>query len=183
MDGKSPGVVSLEYEHYRLMAEAEGISKSTLQRWFSLFGLKPHLSDTFKLSSDPFFIEKVRDVTGLYLNPPDNAMVRKRRPNSTFISSWTTYATHKHPEVGAWLAKRPRFHLLLDDAPSLRLAPPPSARLHIARSRLLLRLRHLRSCSLDWRAPPRCPIPITHVRSIPTIREGGTHRLSIFNWV
>ena len=59
----------------RLMAEAEGVSKSTVQRWFSLFGVKPHLSDTFKLSSDPFFIEKVRDVTGLYLNPPDNAMV------------------------------------------------------------------------------------------------------------
>ena len=57
------------------MADAEGVSKSTVQRWFSLFGVKPHLSDTFKLSSDPFFIEKVRDVTGLYLNPPDNAMV------------------------------------------------------------------------------------------------------------
>ena len=57
------------------MAEAEGVSKSTVQRWFSLFGVKPHLSDTFKLSSDPFFVEKVRDVTGLYLNPPDNAMV------------------------------------------------------------------------------------------------------------
>ena len=59
----------------RLMAQAQGVSKSTVQRWFSLFGVKPHLSDTFKLSSDPFFIEKVRDVTGLYLNPPDNAMV------------------------------------------------------------------------------------------------------------
>ena len=36
------------------MAEAEGVSKSTVQRWFSLFGVKPHRSDTFKLSSDPF---------------------------------------------------------------------------------------------------------------------------------
>ncbi len=51
----------------RLMAEAEGVSKSTVQRWFALFGLKPHRSRTFKLSSDPFFIEKVRDITGLYL--------------------------------------------------------------------------------------------------------------------
>ena len=59
----------------RLMAKAQGVSKSTVQRWFSLFGIKPHLSETFKLSSDPFFIEKVRDITGLYLNPPDNAMV------------------------------------------------------------------------------------------------------------
>ena len=41
----------------RLMAEGQGVSKSTVQRWFSLFGIKPHLSDTFKLSSDPFFVE------------------------------------------------------------------------------------------------------------------------------
>ncbi len=59
----------------RLMAEAEQVSKSTVQRWFNLFGIKPHLSETFKLSSDPFFVEKVRDITALYLNPPDNAMV------------------------------------------------------------------------------------------------------------
>ena len=59
----------------RLMAEAEGVSKTTVQRWFALFGVKPHLSETFKLSSDPFFVEKVRDITGLYLNPPDNVMV------------------------------------------------------------------------------------------------------------
>ena len=49
----------------RLMAKAQGVSKSTVQRWFSLFGVKPHLSETFKLSTDPFFIEKVRDITGL----------------------------------------------------------------------------------------------------------------------
>ena len=40
-----------------------------------LFGVKPHLAETFKLSSDPFFIEKVRNITGLYLNPPDRAVV------------------------------------------------------------------------------------------------------------
>ncbi len=168
----------------RLMAQAEGVSKSTVQRWFSLFGLKPHLSDTFKLSSDPFFIEKVRDVTGLYLNPPDNAMVLcvdeksqiqalnrtqptlplglgyvegythdyirhgtttlfaaldvatgkvlgrccKRHRHQEFLAFLRlidretppeldihlvldNYATHKHPKVRAWLAKRPRFHL------------------------------------------------------------------------
>ena len=59
----------------RRMAEAENVSKSTVQRWFSLFGIKPHRSKTFKLSSDPFFVEKVRDVTALYLKPPDNALV------------------------------------------------------------------------------------------------------------
>ena len=168
----------------RLMAEAEGVSKSTVQRWFSLFGVKPHLSDTFKLSSDPFFIEKVRDVTGLYLNPPDNAMVlcvdeksqiqalnrtqptlplglgyvegythdyirhgtttlfaaldvatgkvigkcSKRHRHQEFLAFLRlidretpreldihlvldNYATHKHPKVQAWLAKRPRYHL------------------------------------------------------------------------
>ena len=46
-----------------------------MQRWFALFGVKPHLAKTFKLSTDPFFIEKVRDIVGLYLNPPDHAMV------------------------------------------------------------------------------------------------------------
>ena len=166
------------------MAQAEGVSKSTVQRWFSLFGVKPHLSDTFKLSSDPFFIEKVRDVTGLYLNPPDNAMVlcvdeksqiqalnrtqptlplglgyvegythdyirhgtttlfaaldvatgkvlgkcSKRHRHQEFLAFLRlidretpreldihlvldNYATHKHPKVQAWLAKRPRYHL------------------------------------------------------------------------
>ena len=168
----------------RLMAQAQGVSKSTVQRWFSLFGVKPHLSDTFKLSSDPFFIEKVRDVTGLYLNPPDNAMVLcvdeksqiqalnrtqptlpmglgyvegfthdyirhgtttlfaaldvatgkvigkccKRHRHQEFLAFLRiidretpppldihlvldNYATHKHPKVRAWLAKRPRYHL------------------------------------------------------------------------
>ena len=168
----------------RLMAQAQGVSKSTVHRWFSLFGVKPHLSDSFKLSGDPFFIEKVRDVTGLYLNPPDNAMVlcvdeksqiqalnrtqptlpmglgyvegythdyirhgtttlfaaldvatgkilgkcSKRHRHQEFLAFLRlvdretppeldihlvldNYATHKHPKVQAWLAKRPRYHL------------------------------------------------------------------------
>ncbi len=59
----------------RTLGRAEGIAKSTVQRWLALFGVKPHLAKTFKLSTDPFFIEKVRDIVGLYLNPPDHAMV------------------------------------------------------------------------------------------------------------
>ena len=59
----------------RRMASSEGVSKSTVQRWFALFGVKPHLSETCKLSTDPCFVEKVRDITGLYLNPPDHAVV------------------------------------------------------------------------------------------------------------
>jgi len=59
----------------REMAGATGISKSTVQRVWSAFGLKPHRQESFKLSTDPLFVEKVRDVVGLYLNPPQNALV------------------------------------------------------------------------------------------------------------
>lgn len=59
----------------RTMAEEIGLSKSTVQRLWNTFGLQPHRQRYFKLSNDPFFVEKVRDIVGLYLNPPENAMV------------------------------------------------------------------------------------------------------------
>jgi putative transposase len=59
----------------RAAAAETGISKSSVQRYLSLVGLKPHRTESFKLSTDAFFIEKLRDVVGLYLNPPDNALV------------------------------------------------------------------------------------------------------------
>jgi putative transposase len=59
----------------RTVAAQMGISKSSVARYFQLFGLQPHRSEGFKLSNDPFFIEKLRDVVGLYLSPPDNALV------------------------------------------------------------------------------------------------------------
>ncbi len=59
----------------RLMASQTGISKATVQRIWSAFGIQPHRQKAFKLSNDPFFVEKVRDIVGLYLNPPENAMV------------------------------------------------------------------------------------------------------------
>ena len=59
----------------RTMAEEIGISHMTVCRVWRTFGLKPHLRNTFKLSTDPFFVEKVRDIVGLYLNPPENALV------------------------------------------------------------------------------------------------------------
>lgn len=59
----------------RSMAEKSGLSRSTISRIWRTFGLQPHRQETFKLSTDPYFIEKVRDVAGLYLNPPDNALV------------------------------------------------------------------------------------------------------------
>lgn len=168
----------------RSMARQTGVSKSTVQRWFNLFGVQPHRQRHFKLSKDPFFIEKLRDIVGLYLNPPDHAVVlcvdektqvqalQRRQPllpiglgyvegvTHDYIRHGTTtlfaaldiasgevitqcrprhrhqeflsflraievsvpkefdlhlivdnYATHKHPKVRAWLAKRPRYHI------------------------------------------------------------------------
>lgn len=59
----------------RSMAAATGMSQSAVSRIWRAFALKPHLVDEFKLSPDPQFIDKVRDVVGLYLNPPDAAVV------------------------------------------------------------------------------------------------------------
>ena len=168
----------------RSVAESTGVSKSTVARYFALFGLQPHRSKSFKLSTDPFFVEKVRDVVGLYLNPPDKALVlcvdeksqvqalertqpvlpmglgyvegvthdyyrhgtttlfaalnvldgsvisqcRPRHRHQEFLGFLNhldhqvpaelavhliadNYATHKHPQVKAWLARHRRFHI------------------------------------------------------------------------
>ena len=168
----------------RTMADQTAISKSTVQRWFNAFGIQPHRQRTFKLSNDPFFVEKVRDIVGLYLNPPDHAVVlcvdektqiqalqrtqpllpmglgyvtgvthdyirhgtttlfaaldvatgaivtqcKRRHRHQEFLAFLRhieanmpaqfdvhlivdNYATHKHPKVKAWLARRPRYHI------------------------------------------------------------------------
>ncbi len=59
----------------RGMAQAAGLSQSAIVRIWNAFGLKPHKSETFKISTDPYFVEKVRDIVGLYMNPPENAIV------------------------------------------------------------------------------------------------------------
>jgi len=59
----------------RSMAQASGLSRSTVNRIWQAFALQPHRTETFKLSKDPLFIEKVRDIVGLYLHPPDRALV------------------------------------------------------------------------------------------------------------
>lgn len=59
----------------RTMAKAQGLSKSTVNRIWNEHNLKPHLIETFKLSHDKHFVEKLHDVVGLYLNPPDKALV------------------------------------------------------------------------------------------------------------
>jgi transposase len=55
----------------RSMAKASGLTQNAIVRIWRAFGLKPHLQENFKLSTDPFFVEKVRDIVGLYLNPPE----------------------------------------------------------------------------------------------------------------
>lgn len=59
----------------RTMSQATGVSKSSVQRIWKAFGLKPHLESVFKISTDPQFVEKVRDVVGLYMDPPQHALV------------------------------------------------------------------------------------------------------------
>jgi putative transposase len=168
----------------RSAAAKTGISKSSVGRYFALFGVQPHRSKSFKLSTDPFFVEKVRDIVGLYLNPPDKALVlcvdeksqiqalertqpilpmglgyaegvthdyfrdgtttlfaaldivtgnvisqcKPRHRHQEFLSFLKhlddntppaldlhliadNYATHKHPQVKAWLAHHSRFQL------------------------------------------------------------------------
>jgi len=168
----------------RSMAKATGVSPASVQRIWSSRGLKPHLVKTFKLSNDPRFEEKLVDVVGLYLNPPEQAVVLcmdekssvqaldrtqpslpmtkgragtmthdyKRNGTTTLFAALNVltgtvigqclprhrheeflkflrridrevpkglqvhlildnYATHKHPNVTAWLTKHPRFHL------------------------------------------------------------------------
>ena len=168
----------------RSMARAHGVSHTTVQKIWAARGLKPHRVETFKLSKDPRFEEKLADVVGLYLNPPEKAIVLsmdeksqiqaldrtqpslpmkrgragtmthdyKRNGTTTLFAALDVlsgsvigqclprhrhrefltflrtidhevpkdlqihlildnYATHKHPNVKAWLAKHPRFHL------------------------------------------------------------------------
>jgi len=59
----------------RTLAQSTGLSQSSISRIWRAFSLQPHRSQSFKLSRDPLFIDKVRDIVGLYLNPPDRALV------------------------------------------------------------------------------------------------------------
>jgi hypothetical protein len=70
------------------------MSQPTISRIWKAFGLKPWLEDTFKLSSDPLFLDKVRDIVGLYMNPPERAVVlcvdeKEIRPRSVTITQPT----------------------------------------------------------------------------------------------
>ena len=168
----------------RSLAAETGLSPTSVHRYIGLFGLQPHRVKSFKLSNDPFFVEKVRDIVGLYMNPPENALVlcvdeksqcqalertqpvlpmglgyvegithdyvrhgtttlfaaldiangevlaqcKRRHRHQEFLAFLKhieqnvpadlnvhlicdNYATHKHPKVRTWLARRPRYHV------------------------------------------------------------------------
>jgi transposase-like protein len=59
----------------RSMVKAAGFAPSTIHRIWKAFNLQPHRTETFKLSTDPLFVEKVRDIVGLYLSPPERALI------------------------------------------------------------------------------------------------------------
>jgi len=114
----------------RTMAERAGVSKDTVRRIWHDLGLKPHRVETFKVSNDPRFTEKLIDVVGLYLNPPTKAVVLCMDEKSSIQALDRTqaslrevpwglqihlildnYATHKHADVEKWLKRHKRFHL------------------------------------------------------------------------
>jgi putative transposase len=57
------------------MAAVTGLSHTTIRRIWTAFGLQPHRSETFKISTDPLFVDKVQDIVGLYMAPPNRAIV------------------------------------------------------------------------------------------------------------
>ena len=115
----------------RSMAQRSGLSHTTVSRIWRAFALQPHRTETLKLSADPLFIEKVRDIVGLYLDASTGKVIgqchwRHRavefRKFFDAIESEVpaeldvhliadNYATHKTPLIRNWFAKRPRFHI------------------------------------------------------------------------
>lgn len=110
----------------RTMAAEAGISESSVRRIWRASGLKPHLVETFKVSNDPLFAEKLEAIVGLYLSPPEHALVLCVDEKSQIQALDRTqpgledkqlhlicdnYATHKHPKVKRWLKRHQRFHV------------------------------------------------------------------------
>ena len=79
------------------MAKRSGLSRSTIGRIWGAFELKAHLADTYKFSTDPLFVEKIYDIVGLYLNPPDMAVV---------------YSVHEKSQVQALARSQPAFPMM-----------------------------------------------------------------------
>ena len=124
----------------RSMAKAQGVSPATVQRIWSTLGLKPHQVDTFKVSNDPKFEEKLVDVVGLYLDPPDKAVVLCMDEKSQIQALDRTQPSlpmtkGRGADVAMWLDNHERFHLQFTppssswDRPSTR-SPAKSETLH-----------------------------------------------------
>ena len=103
VEGKPPNATHWSRS---LMARATGVSESTVGRIWRAHGLKPHLARTFKLSNDKQFVEKLEDVVGLYLNPPENAIVlscdeksQMGGPHATRVTSEEGAVRHPHPRL------------------------------------------------------------------------------------
>lgn len=143
----------------RTMADQIGLSHMTVCRVWRTFGLKPHLSDTFKLSTDPFFVEKVRDIVGLYLNPPENALVlcvdeksqcqalERSQPTLPLGFSYAEGYTHDYVRHGTLT-----LFAALDVAAGGVLAQPKKRHRH---QELLQFLRHI-----DANVPPELDVHI-----------------------
>lgn len=100
------------------MAKAAGASPATVQQVWSARGLGAHLVGTFKLSNDKRFEEELVDVVGLYLDPPDNAVVlcmdgmseiQARDRTQSTLPICDNYGTHDHDNVQTWLTEHSRF--------------------------------------------------------------------------
>ena len=113
-----------------MMAEKAGLSHTTIWRIWGTYGLQPHRSETFKLSTDLQFVDKVRDIVGLYMSPPDRVLgkrynrhrfrefpdfpklVEKNVPKDLDIHLiLDSHGTHKTGEVRKWIARRPHWHV------------------------------------------------------------------------
>jgi transposase len=86
----------------RSLAQQAGLSQSAVVRIWHSFGLQPHRTETFKLSTDPFLVEKIRDITGLYLPPPNSATIRPLEITTslsqsarTSSSTWLENSMHR----------------------------------------------------------------------------------------
>src|SRR5713226_1392981 len=122
----------------RGLAKATGLSRMTISRIWHAFGLQPHRTDTFKLSPDPLLIEKVRDIVGLYINPPEHALVLCVDEKSQ-IQALDRTQPLLPLRPGAARAPHPRLQTPWHDLPVCRAgiedqprdwptAPPPSLR-------------------------------------------------------
>jgi transposase len=134
----------------RSMAAASGLTQNAIVRIWRAFGLKPHLQENFKLSADPFFVEKVRDIVGLYLNPPERTravvlcvdekaqvqaldrsqpLLPMRPGQAERCTHTTTTATGRPPCLPPWTSRRARSSAAATSGTATRSSWPSSIRL------------------------------------------------------